>query len=259
MHNTLKTQIDRLKGVGAAYVDARWYPLERHQTLVMWNGNLKSNTFSRESGIGVRVLYDGAWGFAASSQRSHLNELFDRALDNAKTAAERVAFPVRLADKEITSASFRSPCRINPFDVSIRDKLSLLRNLDASLNQTGVDQRISSLNFMDKRIIFVDSDGSEVDKTITETFCHLEVVGRDSAGQSHQRKFRLGNHGTGTRGWESIREAALIREGERIVAEMNQVLVAGECPKENRSVILLPGTHRTHDQHQHRSRIRRHP
>jgi TldD protein len=118
MLNTLKEQIDRIKGSGATYVDARWYPLERHQTLLMRNGNLKSNTFSRESGIGVRVLYNGAWGFAASSQRSHLDQLFDRALDNAKTAAQRVVFPVRLADKEITSAGFRSPCRINPFDVS---------------------------------------------------------------------------------------------------------------------------------------------
>jgi TldD protein len=241
MRNTLKDQIDRIKRSGATYVDARWYPLEQHQTLVMWNGNLKSNTFSRESGIGVRVLYNGAWGFAASSQRSNINTLFERALNNAKTAAERVVFPVRLADKEITNASFRSPCRINPFDVPIRDKLSLLHNLDASLNQTGVDQRISALRFMNKQIIFVDSDGSEVEKTITETFCHLEVLGRDSTGESHERKFRLGNHGVGTRGWESIRKAALIREAERIVAEMNRVLVAGECPKENRSVILLPG------------------
>ncbi|HSR35198.1 MAG TPA: DNA gyrase modulator, partial [Anaerolineae bacterium] len=110
MLGQIKTELNRLKGLGATYVDARWYPFEESSHLLMWNGNLKENTLARESGIGIRVLYNGAWGFSASSDMSNLPALFDKALDNAQAASERVTFPVHLADKETIHAQFASPC-----------------------------------------------------------------------------------------------------------------------------------------------------
>ena len=70
MLKQLQEQIERLKKAGVTYVDARWYPLEETNQLMMWNGNLKGASASRESGVGVRVLYKGAWGFSASSDLS---------------------------------------------------------------------------------------------------------------------------------------------------------------------------------------------
>src|SRR3989304_2823009 len=67
MQKPIQQQIARLKSQGATYVDARWYPFEEANYLMMVNGNLKSTASSRESGVGVRVLYKGAWGFSASS------------------------------------------------------------------------------------------------------------------------------------------------------------------------------------------------
>jgi len=61
MQNEIKGQIERLRSRGATYVDARWYPFEETNQLMMWNGNLKNASSSRESGIGIRVLYQGAW------------------------------------------------------------------------------------------------------------------------------------------------------------------------------------------------------
>ena len=107
MQNEIKQQIERLKSRGATYVDARWYPFEETNQLMMWNGNLKNASSSRESGIGIRVLYQGAWGFSASSDLGDLASLFDRAFDNARVAAERVTFPVRLAEKDAVQAASR--------------------------------------------------------------------------------------------------------------------------------------------------------
>ena len=72
MLQQIKQQIDRLRALGADYADARWVPVEEHNNLVMWNGNLKQATLDRESGIGIRVLYKGAWGFSAASDLSDL-------------------------------------------------------------------------------------------------------------------------------------------------------------------------------------------
>jgi TldD protein len=240
MLQEIQEQINRINRLGAIYVDSHWYPFEEANYLLMWNGNLKTATFSRESGMGIRVLYNGAWGFSASSDLGNLTALFDKAFDNARIAAERVTFPVRLAEKDAIQAQFESPSRINPFSVPLSDKVAFLMDMDEKLNQENVFQRISSLYFIRKQIVFLDSEGSEIEKNITEVFAGLEVSGKDDQGNSHERKFVLGQTGD-TRGWESIDKNLFSDNAERIVKELNQVLVADECPKEDRSVILMPG------------------
>jgi len=155
-------------------------------------------------------------------------------------ASERVTFPIRLAEKDAIQAQFESPCQINPFEVPLAEKVDFLKAMDEKLNQAGIDQRISDLNFMRKKIVFADSEGSEIEKLITEVFISLQVTGRDAQGVSHERKYRLSRLGD-SRGWESVDLDLFTENAERIVKELNQVIVAEDCPKEDRSVILLPG------------------
>jgi len=240
MLKRLQEQIERLKAAGADYVDARWYPVEEVDQLVMWNGNLKSAASFRESGVGVRVLYRGAWGFSASSDPGNLGALFGKALENARMAAQRVSFPIRLAPRPPVQASFLSPNRIDPFSVPLADKIAFLREMDGRLNQPGVTQRVGALTFMRKQIIYLDSEGSEIEKRIIEVFPSIKVMGVDGAGESQARKFSPALCGA-TRGWETLDARLFDENAERIVREMNQVLVAQVCPKDRRSVILLPG------------------
>ena len=240
MQQNIKEQINRIVGKGALYADARWYPSEEAHYLTMWNGNLKTADAAMESGIGVRVLYQGAWGFSASSEMKDLTGVFEKALDNARTAAERVTFPVRLAEKDAVQASFTSPNRIDPFTIPFNEKVAFLKLMDDLLNQEGVTQRMVDLTFIRKQIVYLDSEGSEIEKNIIEVFPSIGVMGVDADGQTHNRSFkppRLGD----TRGWESIDRDLFTREAERIVRELNQSLVAEPCPKDDRSVILLPG------------------
>lgn len=240
MRNKFQEQIQRLKAAGATYVDARWYPAEETDQLMMWNGNLKTVSSSRESGVGIRVLYKGAWGFSASSDVGNLTSLFDKALDNARVAAERVTFPVRLAEKESIQASFKSPNRIDPFSVPLGEKVEFLKKLDEQLNQPRVAQRVCELIFMRKQIVYFDSEGSEIEKNIIEVFPGIQVMGVDAQGESHSRKFSPSLSGA-TRGWETLDPHLFSENAERIVREMNEVLVAETCPTDQRSVILLPG------------------
>ena len=240
MLKQLQEQIERLKKAGVTYVDARWYPAEETEQMLMWNGNLKGAASSRESGVGVRVLYKGAWGFSASSDMSNLAALFNRALDNARVAAERVTFPIRLAEKDAIQASFKSPTQIDPFSVPMGDKIEFLRAMDERMNKPGVLQRVCQLIFMRKQIIFIDSEGSQIEKTIIEVFPSIQVIGVDAQGEMQSRAFSPSRRGA-TRGWETLDVHLFAENADRIVREMNEVLVAPECPKDDRSVILLPG------------------
>jgi TldD protein len=141
MLKEIKKQIDRIRARGASYVDARWHPYEESNNLMIWNGNLKNAEAAGESGMGVRVLYKGAWGFSASSDLNNLTALYDSAFDNARSASERVTFPVRLAEKAALQDKFVSPCRINPFDVPLAEKVDFLREVDGRLDQPDVFQR----------------------------------------------------------------------------------------------------------------------
>ncbi len=240
MRQKIKTKLDQLKAQGAHYIDARWYPREDQNMLFVWNGNLKENTVSSQSGLGVRVLYNGAWGFSASSDLSNLDAIFDQALDNARAASERVTFPVRLAEKDAVRATFSSPNQIDPFEVGLDEKVAFLQKLDQALNQPGVAQRMSYLDFVRKQIIFMDSEGSEIEKNIIEVFPGMRIVGVDQDGGMQSLKYLPGRTGP-TRGWESISEADFLHNADRLVREMNELLVAPICPDGKRSVILLPG------------------
>lgn len=240
MLQEIEKEMDRLKGLGADYVDARWVPQEETEELLMLNGNLKRNTSTTQSGLGVRVLYQGAWGFSASSDPGELRGIFDAALDNARTAARRVILPVRLAEKDAVEGQFNSPCREDPFKVPLSEKVGVLAEIDAALNQPGVFQRYTGLQFTHKQIHFRDSEGSRIEKQITEVFGELQVTGLDPQGIMQVRSFRLNRRGE-SRGWESIDWPFIRENADRIVRELNQVLAARDCPREDRAVILKPG------------------
>jgi len=238
--DSIRKLIDQLHAKGAHYVDARWYPQEDSNFLFMWNGNLKENNASSQSGLGVRVLYNGAWGFSASSDLSNPSAIFDKAFDNARIASERVTFPVRLAEKDAIVDSFNSPNQIDPFTIGLDEKVAFLEKMDAALNQTGVIQRFGMVEFVRKQIIFMDSEGSEIEKNIIEVFPAIQVVGVDKDGGMQRRKYQPNRTGP-TRGWESINEASFLQNAERIVSELNQLLVADDAPNGKMSVILLNG------------------
>jgi len=235
----LKTQIDQLKAKGVTYADVRWYPREDQNFFVMHNGNLKALNASSESGAGVRVLYKGAWGFSASSDLADLDTLFDKALDNARIASERVTFPIRLAEKDAIQDSFSSPNKINPFDIPLEEKVDFLKRVDQALNQPGVMQRVSFFRFDNRQQVYIDSEGSEIEKNIINVFTQIRVMGMDKDGGMQSRSYFPGRTGM-TRGWESLEEADFMGNADRIVKELNQLLVAPDCPKDKMSVILMP-------------------
>lgn len=238
MLDEIKKHIQRVQKQGATYVDTRWYPYEETNNLTIWNGNLKDASAGRQSGVGVRVLYKGAWGFTASSDPSNLGAIYDRALDNARIAAERVNFPVRLAEKDIIQASFTSPNQVDPFTIPLAEKVSFLKEVDGYMKDEAVQQRVADLSFIRKKIHFVDSEGSQIEKTITDVFATLEVMSQDENGLTSERKFRLGQRGN-TRGWEDFDLPLFKENAGRLVRELKEIMAAPECPKDDRSVILL--------------------
>jgi TldD protein len=239
---TIKSQLQNLKTRGAAYADARFFPCEEAENLFYMQGNLKSNSRSITTGIGVRVLVNGAWGFAASSVLDTVSDVFDRAYENACVASQRISFPVQLADRVPVEASYESPCEVDPFTVPLQEKIDFLKRIDEKLNKPPVAQRICGVRTVKRNSIFLDSDGAHIEKIIHDIFVDMRAIGVEKNGMAQHRSFDLRTNGYGTRGWESLQDPANFEEHtERVVDELSQVLEAEQCPQDSRSVILLPG------------------
>lgn len=239
MRNAWKQALKKLTEQGASYADVRYYPQEDSSILVMFNGNLLHFQNQQEKGYGVRVLFNGAWGFAASSDLAKKDLTFRAALENARTAARRIKNPVLLADKEVLSGEFISPCALDPFEVETKEQIAMMQWLDRQINQEGVVNRQVVIQTNRKNIHYYDTEGAEIEKTITDIYPFISVMGTDDDGVMQERKYqppRLYD----TRGWEIMRRENWEKEADRIVRELNELRRAPLCPQDLRSVILLP-------------------
>ncbi len=61
--------LDVAEHLGASYSDDRLAD-DRHRGLSTKNGKVGSASVAESQGIGVRVIADGAWGFAASDDQA---------------------------------------------------------------------------------------------------------------------------------------------------------------------------------------------
>src|SRR5262252_5604363 len=86
---------------GASYVDARVVD-ERSRSLATKNGKLGHASDAESQGIGIRVIADGAWGFAASKDlsRSAVEHTAAHALAIARASAQIKKENVRLAPEQ---------------------------------------------------------------------------------------------------------------------------------------------------------------
>jgi TldD protein len=242
IRRTIVENIERMVDSGAEYSDVRYFADDQAEALVLYDGNLEQNDTTAESGIGVRVLWGGAWGFAATSTLEQIRACFDRALQNAKTAAGLVKLPLSMGRRERHVGSYVSPVEKDPFSVPLKEKLDLLQAIDTSLREEWIDRRIVSAEFQKRHILFWNSEGTEVEKRLTNVFGDMIIMAADKDGQMQRRSQSLFTTGNGTRGWELFSTRELFAgHADRIKGELDELRTAEVLEFGTRSVILLPG------------------
>jgi len=238
----ISVNISRISSQGASYVDSRFYLDDSSETLLLYDGDLEANDVTVESGIGVRVLWDGAWGFAATSNPEAIEACFDSAKLNAVTASRLVKTPLSMGEQDPILGSYSSPVEVDPFTVSLEDKMHFLKKIDEDLRDDHVLKRMVYANFHRKRVHFQNSEGSHIDKNLLNVFGMILVMGLDEDGEMQRRSMHLYSRGDGTSGWEMISDPGLFAgHAVRIKSELAELMRAKPLEHGVRSVILLPG------------------
>lgn len=243
MRDLAERALDAALAAGAEYAECRVVDRSA-QHLIVKNGVVAAVESSDDEGLGVRVIADGAWGFAATSG------LFGESIDDAARLAVRIAKasarvesePVRLSPLEPAIGNYHTPVAKDPFAVSLEDKLDLLLRTDAALARVPeVRVRECSLEFDRERRFFATSDGARIEQTIIESGGGLDATATsDDDVQTRSYPNSFGRHQL-CAGWEAIESFDLAGNGERIAAEAAALLIAERCP-EGVMTVILDGT-----------------
>src|SRR3984957_2540233 len=117
---------------GATYADAR-IVAQRSRALTTKNGKVGSASDSESVGMSVRVLADGAWGFAASEDlsRAAVEATAAHAIEIARASARVKLRDVEMAPERSVTTEWSTPYKIDPFSISVEQNIDLLLNINS--------------------------------------------------------------------------------------------------------------------------------
>jgi TldD protein len=218
---------------GASYADARIAD-DRHRALSTKNGKIGIASDSESRGIGVRVIADGAWGFAASEDlsRSAVEATAARAVEIAKASAHVKQHAVRLAPEKPHTAEWTTPFEIDPFTISVEQNLELLLKIDSELRSVaGVTLAETNMNFRREEQWFVSSEGASIHQKKYTTGVGYAAFA--FAGSEIQKRSYPNSYGGQwqNKGYELIRELKLVENARRVAEEAVALLKADQCPE----------------------------
>ena len=225
---------------GASYADARLAD-DRSRGLATKNGKIGHAADSESLGIGVRVVADGAWGYAASDDlsRSAVEATAARAVEIARASSRVKQSEVRLAPEKAVSAEWTTPIQIDPFTTSVEQNLDLLLKIDSELCAVkGVTLAETNMNFRREEQWFVSSEGSNIHQTKYTTgvgYAAHAFAGSDIQKRSYPNSF--GGQWQ-NKGYELIGELKLVENARRVGEEAVALLKADQCPEGVFDIIL---------------------
>ena len=199
------TALERASELGAAHADFR---LERIRvaTLSLRDGQLDSSADSEDLGLAVRVVHDGAWGFASGIARTAdaARALAEQAIATAKISRVLSSDPVVLAPEPVhADVTWISAYDINPFDVPEAERVGRLSELsERLLAGDGVDHVDASLMQVLENKFYADTAGTMTTQQRVRVEPEFTAVNVDRGAGAFSSMRTLAP--PGGRGWEYL-------------------------------------------------------
>jgi TldD protein len=240
MRETAQNALETARVRGATYADVRVMDI-RQRFISTKNGRAAQVRESESVGLGIRVIADGAWGFAATEEltRASADAAAAKAVEIAKASALCKKHDVRLAPEQKVVDRWESPCRVDPFSVPVSTCLDLMLKVDRELRRVeGVTMAECAMDFRHIDQLFLSSLGSEIRQLKTQTGAGYSAT--SFAGNEIQRRSYPNSFGGQyqTKGYELIEDLDLVGNAPRIAAEAAALHRCDQCPAGVKDIIL---------------------
>jgi TldD protein len=240
VRDVARAAVEAARRAGADLADAR-AGIDEHESITVRNEEMEGIDRSTSTGVGIRVLVGGRWGFAATSRldEAEIERTAALAVRIAQAAAREPGDPVRLSPVEPVTASWRTPVHEDPFLVPLDEKVALLMEANRRASSTeGVTFAEAFMDAFRRSTWFVSSEGADIEQVVTNTGGGVSAVavGEDDV---QRRSFPDAFRGhMRAAGYEHVRTLGLVEEAERVGREVVELLAAPECPSEVTTIVL---------------------
>ena len=243
MLHVAKEAVEAARAAGAGYADARFVH-EDSESITVRNQEMEGIDRATSEGVGVRVLVDGYWGFAATArpEGAEIARTAGLAVEIARAAARLTREPVKLTEVDPATGTWASPFRDDPFNVSLEEKVALLMEATRRMQEVeGLAFAEGGIDLYRVRTSFASSEGSAIEQTVLHSGAGLDATAI-SEGELQRRSYPNSFRGhIAAAGWEHIAKLGLIEEAERTATEAVELLSATDCPSEVTTLVLDSG------------------
>lgn len=185
--------LNAARAKGASYADAR---IGRYlNQFITAQEKRISNVVNTESyGIGIRVIANGTWGFAATSDMStdSIARTAEKAVMVAKANSKFQTEPVQLAPvKGVGEVSWKTPIVKNALEIPIKDKVDMLLEVNNAAMTNGANYITSVFFIVNEQKYFASTDGSYIDQDVHRLWAPFFATGIGPGG--FKQRSSLGN------------------------------------------------------------------
>ncbi len=197
MKETLMSNLEKAKNLGATYAEIR--AQKNNNTIInVIDGQIEAVTIASETGAGIRVLADGAWGFSTNNslKETDLEKSIKSALKMAKAAGKSIREPAKLAEIKPIQDRVKIKLKRDPREIDISTKIKNLLAINKACFD--FDNRIKSVTVRyadlatDQTLATTDGTYLEQEKMFVWNYCW--VTGRSNGIMASARD-EIGKHG----------------------------------------------------------------
>src|SRR4051794_25984119 len=234
--------LDEVRRLGVPYADVRAVR-EDAESVDVRDDRIEAVSRESSRGVGIRVLIDGAWGFAATStlDPAAIRATAAQAVDIARASGHvRGGSKVRLDDTPAVSGSYTTPHLRDPLEVPLAEKAAYLLAATAAAREAdGIAYAEATTDAWRKRTAFRSTDGGRIEQTVLQVGGGLSAwaIGEGEVqNRSYPNSFR-GQFVTG--GWEAVLALDLVGHALGTALEAVALLTAPELPFRDDATVVL--------------------
>jgi TldD protein len=170
--------LDIAKARGATYADVR-IARQLNQFINGRETKIQNTTNTESFGVGIRVIANGTWGFAATQDVTPdgVKRAAEKAVAIARANSRLQTEPVTLAPQRgYGDVSWRTPLEKNAFEVSIKEKADLLTSVGDAALKAGASFIFTGLFLVNEQKYFASTDGSYIDQDVHRIWPNFQVT-----------------------------------------------------------------------------------
>ena len=212
------------------YIDIR-FAMGETTSILMKDGKVDEINTGMSQGARIRVLNNGAWGFAFTTDLSKINEITETAL---KLSAS-LKGDVNLSESDIIKDKVEIDVKIPFNEISVEEKKDIMKEANDAATIDKVNSTTVSYADSEADQLFMNSDGSEIHIKTSRGRMALNA----SATNGEIIQFGHGSLG-GVKGFEIIADADIEKFGRNIGEKAVRLLDASPAPSGQFPVIADP-------------------